>query len=202
LQHFQRKPGILILNLYLYSIKIQTNIRQNFDRKIHGKVTDFFERIFLVFFWNCFWTRPNHFSLGWRCPSLVNNGELSSVHTEQWRMRLRKKKRRRKKGGGLICSNLRWYWWLWRRRIAVVCGEERWQLLGQWFFILSLCFPSTSLYSFFSVVLFFFSSLIPLFSLFLSYWLFLFLVPLFMSHALGWVIYLSWLLIFFYLISS
>jgi hypothetical protein len=40
--------------LYLYSIKIQTNIRQNFDRKIHGKVTDFFERIFLVFFWNFF----------------------------------------------------------------------------------------------------------------------------------------------------
>jgi len=54
LQHFQRKPGILILNLYLYSIKIQTNIRQNFDRKIHGKVTDFFERIFLIFFLELF----------------------------------------------------------------------------------------------------------------------------------------------------
>jgi hypothetical protein len=48
-QHFQRKPGILILNLYLYSRKIQTNIRQNFDRKIRGKVTDFFG-FFLEFF--------------------------------------------------------------------------------------------------------------------------------------------------------
>ena len=165
--------------------------------KYTGKSQIFLKGYFWFFFGIFFWTRPNHFGLGWRCPSLVNSGELSSVHVEQWRTRLRKKKRRRKKGGGLICSNLRWYWWLWRRRIAVVCGEERWQLLGQWFFILSLCFPSTSLYSFFSVVLLFFSSLIPLFSLFLSYWLFLFLVPLFMSHALGWVIYLSWLLIFF-----
>jgi hypothetical protein len=27
-EKFQRKPGILILDLYLYSIKIQTNINQ------------------------------------------------------------------------------------------------------------------------------------------------------------------------------
>jgi hypothetical protein len=44
---FQRKPGILIPDLYLYSIKIQTNIKQNWY-KIHGKITNF-ERIFLEY---------------------------------------------------------------------------------------------------------------------------------------------------------
>jgi hypothetical protein len=197
LQHFQRKPGILILNLYLYSIKIQTNIRQNFDRKIHGKVTDFFERIFLGFFWNFFLDSAQSFWSRLALPQPSEQWRTLQCSRRTVENAIEEEEKKEEEGRGLICSNLRWYWWLWRRRIAVVCGEERWQLLGQWFFILSLCFPSTSLYSFFSVVLFFFSSLIPLFSLFLSYWLFLFLVPLFMSHALGWVIYLSWLLIFF-----
>jgi len=44
---FQRKLGILIPDLYLYVIKIQTNIKQKIDRKIHRKVIDFFKRIFL-----------------------------------------------------------------------------------------------------------------------------------------------------------
>ena len=39
---FHRKPGILIPDLYLYSIKIEINIKQKFDRKICGKVTEFF----------------------------------------------------------------------------------------------------------------------------------------------------------------
>jgi len=39
---FHRKPGILIPDLYLYSIKIKINIKQKFDRKICGKVTEFF----------------------------------------------------------------------------------------------------------------------------------------------------------------
>jgi hypothetical protein len=37
---FRRKPGILILDLYLYIIKIQTNINQN-GIKIHKKITNF-----------------------------------------------------------------------------------------------------------------------------------------------------------------
>jgi hypothetical protein len=39
----------LIPNLYIYSIKIQTNIKQKFDRKICGKVIDFL-KVFLEIF--------------------------------------------------------------------------------------------------------------------------------------------------------
>ena len=52
---YARKQDIffvfLIPNLYIYSIKIQTNIKQKFDRKICGKVIDF-SKAFLEIFWN------------------------------------------------------------------------------------------------------------------------------------------------------
>jgi hypothetical protein len=44
-----KKPGILIPNLYLYSIKIQTDIDQNAITNLR-KITCFFEIIFLNFF--------------------------------------------------------------------------------------------------------------------------------------------------------
>jgi hypothetical protein len=37
LQHFKRKPRILISDFYLYDIKIQTNIKQNLIEKFTGK---------------------------------------------------------------------------------------------------------------------------------------------------------------------
>ena len=50
---FKRKSGILIPDLYLYSIDIQTNIKLKFDKKIRGKVIDFLKG-FLEFFWKLF----------------------------------------------------------------------------------------------------------------------------------------------------
>jgi hypothetical protein len=43
---FWRKPSILIPDLYLYGIKIQTNIKQNSVEKYAGKL-QIFEMIFL-----------------------------------------------------------------------------------------------------------------------------------------------------------
>jgi hypothetical protein len=45
---FWRKPGILIPDLYLYSIIIQTNIDQN-AVNFFQKITDFFG---IIVFWN------------------------------------------------------------------------------------------------------------------------------------------------------
>jgi len=67
---FWRKPGILILDLYLYSIKIQTNIDQNTVKRF-GKITDFWNNFFLrnVFFFGldpaslCGWAGPSQPSL-------------------------------------------------------------------------------------------------------------------------------------------
>jgi len=42
---FQRKTGILIPDLYLYGIKLQTNIKQNSVEKYAGKL-QIFEMIF------------------------------------------------------------------------------------------------------------------------------------------------------------
>jgi len=47
---FWRKPSILILDLYLYYIKIQTNIKQNSITKCAGEITNFFENNFLKVF--------------------------------------------------------------------------------------------------------------------------------------------------------
>jgi len=46
---FLRKPGILIPDLYLYSIKIQTNIDQNAVKNIQEN-HKFFEKKFRIFF--------------------------------------------------------------------------------------------------------------------------------------------------------
>jgi hypothetical protein len=46
---FLRKPGILIPDLYLYNIKIQTNINQNAVKNIR-KNHKFFEKIFGICF--------------------------------------------------------------------------------------------------------------------------------------------------------
>jgi len=55
---FWRKPSILILNLYLYGIKIQINIKK-IDRKIRGKITNFLKGFFD--FLGLGRTRPNAF---------------------------------------------------------------------------------------------------------------------------------------------
>ena len=52
---FQRKSSILIPHLYLYSIKIQTNIKQNSVTKYTGK-SQIFPKIFFL---KIFGTRPN-----------------------------------------------------------------------------------------------------------------------------------------------
>jgi len=61
---FLRKPGILILDLYLYSIKIQTNISK--CNKIFAENHIFLKRIFLRI---CFsgWAQPG--PCGWAGPS-------------------------------------------------------------------------------------------------------------------------------------
>jgi hypothetical protein len=46
---FWRKPGILIPNLYLYSIKIQTNTKQNEVENCAGKSQIFLKKIFYFF---------------------------------------------------------------------------------------------------------------------------------------------------------
>jgi len=43
---FRQKLGVLILDLYLYGIKIQTNTKQNLVEKYTGKSQIFFEIIF------------------------------------------------------------------------------------------------------------------------------------------------------------
>jgi len=45
---FQRKPGILILDLYLYGIKMQTNIKQNLI-KLYAEKSQTFKNIFIFF---------------------------------------------------------------------------------------------------------------------------------------------------------
>jgi len=49
---FWQKLGILILDVYLYTIKIQTNINQNEVKNLR-KITDFFE----IIFWRIFFSR-------------------------------------------------------------------------------------------------------------------------------------------------
>jgi hypothetical protein len=51
---FQRKPGVLIPDLYLYGIKIQTNMCK-IDRKIHRKIKKL-KRFFGIL--KKFWTGP------------------------------------------------------------------------------------------------------------------------------------------------
>jgi hypothetical protein len=68
---FWQKPDILIPNLYLYSIKIQTNIDQNTVKYLR-KITYFFEIFFEeIFFWRG-WAHPGPY--GWAGPSHLVTG--------------------------------------------------------------------------------------------------------------------------------
>ena len=55
---FERKPGILIPDLYLYSIKIQTDIDQNAVTKLR-KITDFLKGFFGILKKKNYWTGPD-----------------------------------------------------------------------------------------------------------------------------------------------
>jgi len=59
------KTKYLISNLYLYSIKIQTNIDQNAIKYLQ-KIIDFLKEFFEFF---CFWAGPNPALCGWAGPS-------------------------------------------------------------------------------------------------------------------------------------
>jgi hypothetical protein len=70
---FQRKPGILIPDLYLYSIKIQTNINQNAVKNIqknHKFFEIIFEKILFYFYFFTSWAQPGQ--CGWAGPSRPN----------------------------------------------------------------------------------------------------------------------------------
>jgi len=64
---FWWKPSILIPDLYLYDIKIQTNINQNVVKNFHRKITNFE----MFFFWICLIGRtlPKR-KLGWNLPKM------------------------------------------------------------------------------------------------------------------------------------
>jgi len=86
---FWKKPGILIPDLYLYGMKIQTNIKQNSVEKYVGKSQIFEKKI--EFFLE--WAGPDAVILGWAGvvqPKKQNMTveRLSTVHIEreQWRV--------------------------------------------------------------------------------------------------------------------
>ena len=83
---FWQKSGILISDLYLYSIKIQTNIKQNLVKKNVEKLQ------FLKFFFFEF-SRTQLFGLGQNWPS--HEQWLSTVHMlrEHWRLVARRSRR-------------------------------------------------------------------------------------------------------------
>jgi hypothetical protein len=73
---FRRKLGILIWDLYLYSIKIQTIIKQNLI-KLYAEKSQTFKNIFNFFYW----AGPGPLILSWaRLVRPVNSGALSTVH--------------------------------------------------------------------------------------------------------------------------
>ena len=100
---FRQKPGILILDLYLYNIKIQTNIKQN-SIKLYAEKSKTSKNIFNFFYW----AGPGPLILGWA--RLVQPSEQwSTLHYSHatWR------------GGRLTCWRSQWCWWRWR-------GSRRW----------------------------------------------------------------------------
>jgi hypothetical protein len=74
--------------LYLYDIKIKINIKQKFNRKICGKVTDFF---------GLGRTWPNHFGSGCSCSAQKTVEKLFIVHVNSGEGI---DAREREKGGG------------------------------------------------------------------------------------------------------
>jgi hypothetical protein len=80
---FKRKSGILIPDLYLYSIDIQTNIKLKFDKKITRESHRLFERIFGIFLEIVFkLSRPSPVFLIWVRPSLAYEQWLSIIHMQ------------------------------------------------------------------------------------------------------------------------
>jgi len=104
---FWWKPGILILDFYLYSIKIQTNVKQNSVEKYVEK-----SQIFQNVFFGLGWTRPNYFDVGPANPAMWVGLELAWPWTvalhyslagqwrSGWRRRRRKGRGKRLTGGG------------------------------------------------------------------------------------------------------
>ena len=100
---FRQKPGILILDLYLYNIKIQTNIKKN-SIKLYAEKSQTSKKKFNFFYW----AGPGPLILGWA--RLVRPCEQwSTLHCSHatWR------------GGRLTCWCSQWCWWRWR-------GSRRW----------------------------------------------------------------------------
>jgi len=107
---FWRKPGILIPGLYLYGIKIQTNIKQTLVEKTMEKL-QFSKRIFI-------WIGPD--------PAIragpSHEQWLSTIHLlrEQWRLGARRSWRRKGRGEGLTCGGCCRWQSCWRRQAAVL----------------------------------------------------------------------------------
>jgi len=125
---FWWKPGILIPDLYLYGIKIQTNIKQNSVEKYAGK-SQIFINIFLNFFYGVGsgpiilgWGGAVQLSKQWRSPPLFTQNSGGG----NWRRRSGEGGRRRKRGG-LAVALRRWCW-------RLLTGE--W--LGRWLVLLLL----------------------------------------------------------------
>jgi len=91
---FWRKPGILISDLYIYGMKIQTNIKQNSVKKIRREITNFSKCFFLLG-----WSRPTYFGLG----RIMNSGD------ERWRSRRKRKRGARELTYGGSCEGSRWW---------------------------------------------------------------------------------------------
>jgi hypothetical protein len=90
--------------LYLYSIKIQTNIDQNAVKNTRGN-HKFSKNIFLIFF--C-WAGPDPPILGWadtarpsKQKQIVKNSQLFTCNVNSGAARARKKKKKKKRSGGL-----------------------------------------------------------------------------------------------------
>jgi len=145
---FHRKTGILIPDLYHYSIKIETNMKQKFDRKIYGKVTDFF------------WTRSDPTQPFWYGSELfgpTHSGEALHCSHEQWRRdgcrrtrtRIRRSKRRRRVGKGWPSVDA-------GGSSSKRGGRALWSYFTDWrlFLFHSVCFSSSSSSFFFSFLCF------------------------------------------------
>jgi len=117
---FWRKPGILISDLYLYSIKIQTNIDQNTVKKYTRKSQIFWKYFFDFFLLGRTW--PAHFGWGWagtawpsKQKQTVENSPLFICNVNNGATRARKKKKKR--SGGLPGG----YPFLQELKLPVIC---------------------------------------------------------------------------------
>jgi hypothetical protein len=194
---FQRKSGILIPDLYLYSIDIQTNIKLKFDKKIRGKVIDFLKG-FLEFFWKLFLNWVGQAQFFWFGLDLVwpmNSGSplficnVNSHFAEQWR---RGNEAKEEVGEGRLTYWRCWRcWWLsaavlWRQMVFPTIERERPErevtvILFSHVFLLSLllCF-SFFLVPLCSFVFLLFLLSFPLYYLFSFPLYYLFSFPLFL----------------------